>query len=163
MATKNFIGETIYVAAALPTANTAVAFRALTWVKAGGVQQLPQLGVSHANTDVEDLETGFTAGVKGAATGNSSSMAFRDLGQAQMDPGQAIIKAASEGATGEMSIMIVRGSGANRAPVVGDPVKYAQGYAHSFLENQGNVSAHKGFTAGFKQNAPTVDATYAAS
>lgn len=162
MATKNHIGETIFVARALPAANTLAGFRALTWVKATGVQQLPQFGVSHANTDVEDLETGFTAGVKGAATGNNSSMAFRDLGNAQMDPGQLIIKEQSEHGDGDISIMIVRGSGANRAPAVGDPVKFAQGYAHSYLENQGNVTSFKGFTAGFKQNAPTVDGTYTA-
>lgn len=152
MATKNYIGETIEVAAALPDTNDATGFASLTWVKAAGVQQLPQLGTSHANIDVEDLESGFTAGVKGAGTGNDSQMAFRDLGAAARDPGQQIIKDAAEGAGGEMSIRIT--------PKPGDtttPVKYAQGYAHSYLENQGNVSAFKGFTANFKQNAPTVE------
>lgn len=153
MATKNYIGETIHVVAALPETNTAAGFAELDWTKAAGVQQLPQLGVSHANTDVEDLESGFTAGVKGAGTGNDSQMAFRDLGTAVRDPGQQIVKTAAEGAGGDISIRIT--------PKAGDtttPVKYAQGYAHSYLENQGNVSAHKGFTANFKQNAPTVEA-----
>lgn len=152
MATKNYIGETIHVAAALPATNDANAFAGLDWVKAAGVQQLPQLGLSHANTDVEDLETGFTAGVKGAGTGNDSQMAFRDMGTATRDPGQQIVKTAAEAADGMLSIRIT--------PKPGDtttPIKYAQGYAHSFLENQGNVSAHKGFTANFKQNAPTVE------
>lgn len=162
MSTKNFIGETMYVSPALPVTNDAAGFRALTWTKAAGLQQQPQLGVSHANIDVEDLETGFTAGVKGAGTGNTSSMAFRDPGLAAPDPGQAIIRAASDGAEGILSIMIVRGSGPNRAPAAGDPVEFAQGYAHSYLKNQGNVTNHKGFTAGFKQNAPTVESTYQA-
>lgn len=163
MATKNYIGETIYVAAALPAANTAAGFAALTWVKAAGVQQLPQLGVTHANIDVPDLESGFTAGVKGAGSGMDSQMAFRDLGTPTMDAGQLILKNASEGADGEISVKIVRGSGANNAPVSGDPVKYAQGYAHSYQENQGNTTNHKGFVVNFKQNAQTVTATQGAT
>lgn len=157
MATKNYIGETIHVVAALPTANTAAAFAEMDWTKAAGVQQLPQFGISHGNTDVEDLETGFTAGVKGAGAGNDSQMAFRDLGTATRDPGQQIIKDAAESAGGDICVRIT--------PKPGDtttPVKYAQGYAHSYIENQGNVSAFKGFTVNFKQNAPTVEAPQAA-
>lgn len=152
MATKNYIGETIHVAAALPASNDANAFAGLDWIKAAGVQQLPQLGLSHANTDVEDLATGFTAGVKGAGTGNDSQMAFRDMGTATRDPGQQIVKTAAEAADGMLSIRITPKSGDTTTPI-----KYAQGYAHSYLENQGNVSAHKGFMANFKQNAPTVE------
>lgn len=159
MATQNHIGKTIYVVAALPATNTEAGFEALTWVKAAGVQQTPQLGVSHANIDVEDLESGFTAGVKGAATGMDSQMAFRDMGAGTMDAGQAIIKAQANNQRGPMSVKIVDGSGINGAPVAGDPVQYAQGYAHSYQENQGNVSNFKGFTANFKQNALTVDGT----
>ena len=157
MATENFIGQTLYVSAALPATNTAAGFEALTWTKAGGIQQLPQLGTSNAIIDVEDLQTGFTSGVKGAGSGNDSQMAFRDTGTP--DDGQAIIKTAANGANGAMSIKIVEGSGTAQAPVSGDPVEYAQGFAHSYLFNQGNVSNHKGFTANFKQNALSVSAT----
>jgi len=157
MATENFIGQTIFVSAAIPATNDAAGFVALTWTKAGGVQQLPQLGTTNAIIDVEDLQTGFTSGVKGAGSGNDSQMTFRDTGS--VDAGQAIIKTAANGQTGSMSVKIVEGSGVANAPVSGDPVEYAQGFAHSYLFNQGSVSAFKGFTANFKQNALSVAAT----
>jgi len=157
MATENFIGQTLFVSAALPATNNAAGFAALTWTKAGGVQQLPQLGTSNAIIDVEDLQLGFTAGVKGAGTGNDSQMTFRDTGA--VDDGQVIIKTAANGAGGAMSVKIVEGSGVDQAPVSGDPVEYAQGFAHSYLFNQGNVGAYKGFTANFKQNALSIAAT----
>ena len=162
MATKNHIGETIYVSRALPATNDAAGFAALDWTKAPGVQQLPQFGVTHANIDVPDLESGFTAGVKGAGAGIDSQMAFRDMGTAEMPAGQRMIKEASDENDGTLSIMILRGSGTDNAPAAGDPVKYAQGYAHSFTENQGSTTSFKGFTANFKQNARTVTGTYSA-
>ena len=155
--TSNYIGETIFVSAGNPTANTAAAFALLTWTKANGIQQLPELGTTNANIDVEDLESGFTTGVKGAAAGNDSSMAFRSLSAS--DTGQEIIRTAANGQQGLLSIRIVDGSGVANAPVAGDPLIYAQGYAHSFVENQGNSGAFKGFTASFKQNALSIVAT----
>lgn len=157
MATSNDIGKTLYVSAALPATNDAAGFEALTWTKVEGLQELPQIGVSHANIDVPDLQSGFTAGVKGAATGNDSQMMFRDIGSA--DAGQDIIHTASDGGSGSMSVKIVEGSGTDNAPVSGDPVEYAQGYAHSYLKNKGTTTSHEGFAANFKQNALSVTAT----
>lgn len=155
-ATRNHIGKTIYVSAALPATNDATGFEALSWTKAAGVQQLPQLGITHAMTEVPDLESGFTKAVKGAGVGRDSEMTFRTVAS---DSGQGIIKTAAEGDEGVLSVKIVRGSGASNAPVTGDPVQYAQGIAHSYVENQGNDTNHEGFTAGFRQNEPTIDAT----
>ena len=145
------------MSAALPATNNAAGFVALTWTKVEGIQQLPQLGTSNAIIDVEDLQTGFTSGVKGAGSGNDSQMAIRDIGSS--DAGQVIIKTAANGPDGAMSIKIVEGSGTDQAPVAGDPVEYAQGFAHSYLFNQGNTSTYKGFTANFKQNALSISAT----
>lgn len=156
--TGSHIGKTIYVAAALPATNTAAGFEALTWVKIGGVQTLPQLGVAHSNIDVADLQTGFTQGIKGAGSGNDSTMAFRDVAA---DAGQEDVRdlANAGGTLGAGSIKIVKGSGASQAPAIGDPVQYAQGYFHSYVENQGDDSTHEGFSVNFKQNALTVNAT----
>ena len=156
--TGSHIGKTIYVAEALPATNTSGGFEALTWVKAGGVQTLPQLGVSHNNIDVPDLQTGFTGGIKGAGSGNDSTATFRDV---PADPGQEDIRGLADagGTLGAGSIKIVKGSGTDQAPVAGDPVQYAQGYFHSFLEIQGDDSSHEGFSVNFKQNALTIDAT----
>lgn len=158
MTTGSHIGKTLYVAEALPATNDAAGFEALTWVKAEGVQVLPQLGVSHANIDVPDLQTGFTAGVKGAGTGNDSTCSFRDVAA---DAGQEDIRGLADagGTAGAGSIKIVKGSGASQAPVAGDPVQYAQGYFHSFVEIQGDTTTHEGFQVNFKQNDLTVNAT----
>lgn len=151
------IGKTLYVAAALPATNTEAGFEALTWVKVSGVQSLPQFGVSHANIDVPDLQTGFTAGVKGAGSGNDSSMTFRMVAS---DAGQEDLRdlANAGGDAADCSIKTVMGSGTAQAPATGDPVQYAQGYAHSYIENQGDTTTYEGFSVNFKQGAPTIDA-----
>jgi hypothetical protein len=156
MAVRNNIGKTLYVSATLPTANTATAFAALTWTKVEGLVSGPQLGVTHANIDVPDLQTGFTKGVKGAGQGQDSQMAFTIDGS---DPGRTIVKDAANGGQGLLAIKLVTGSGANQQPVSGDPVQYAQGYVHSYTENQATTDSYEGFTVNFKQNAQTVDAT----
>ena len=158
MTTGSHIGKTIYIAEALPATNDAAGFAALTWVKVNGVQTLPQLGVTHADIPVPDLQTGFTAGVKGAGTGNDSTMTFRKVAS---DAGQEDVKnrANAGGTGGYASLKIVKGSGTAQAPVAGDPVQYAQGYLHSFVEIQGDDSSHEGFSVNFRQNDLTVDAT----
>tara|TARA_B100000678_G_scaffold138199_1_gene115470 strand:- start:1665 stop:2150 length:486 start_codon:yes stop_codon:yes gene_type:complete len=156
--TGSHIGKTIYVAEAVPATNTDAGFEALTWVKVEGVQTLPQLGVSHSNIDVPDLETGFTSGLKGAGSGNDSTATFRLV---DADAGQEDIRdlANASGTAANGSIKIVKGSGTDNAPTEGDPVQYAQGYFHSYLEIQGDDSTHEGFSVNFKQNALTIDAT----
>ncbi len=154
--TKSFIGRTIYVVAVVPATNNAAGFEALTWVKAGGPQVLPQLGVTHSLTDVPDLESGFTAALKGAGAGTDTTATFRNV---PSDAGQAILKTAAHDGDGLMSVKIVDGSGVNQAPVTGDPVEYAHGIAHSYQPNQGDTTTHEGFTVGFRQNDLTVEGT----
>lgn len=155
--TRSHIGKTIYVAAALPATNTAAGFDALTWVKVNGLQSVGSLGVSHAAIDVPDLETGFNGRLKGAASGNDVDAAFRAI---DGDAGQASVETLATGPSGECSIKIVRGSGASNAPVLGDPVEYAQGYLHSYVDIEKSDSTHEGFTVKFQQNAHTVKATH---
>lgn len=156
MAVKNHLGLTIYVSAALPATNDAAGFEALTWAKASNWVELPQLGVSHETIDVPDGESGFTAGVKGAGAGVDTTMAFSIDGA---DAGQTIIRTQADDQGGDISVKIVRGSGTDNAPVSGDPVEYAKGFAHSYQENQGTTSSYEGFTAGFRQNGLTVKDT----
>ena len=151
--TQNFIGQTIYVAEAYPSANTSTAFEALTWVKVEGLITLPQLGVTHSMIDVPDLQTGFTSAVKGAGQGVDTTATFRDV---PADAGQEDIKAAADSQAGILSVKIVDGSGTAQAPVSGDPVLYAQGIAHSHQPNQGDNASYEGFSVGFRQNAPTI-------
>jgi len=154
--TQNFIGQTIYVAEAYPSANTSTAFEALTWVKVEGLITLPQLGVTHSMIDVPDLQTGFTGAVKGAGQGVDTTATFRDV---PADAGQEDIKTAADSQAGILSVKIVDGSGTAQAPVSGDPVRYAQGIAHSHQPNQGDNASYEGFSVGFRQNAPTIVAT----
>lgn len=158
MTTGSHIGKTIFVAQAVPATNDAAGFAALTWVKVNGLQTLPELGISHSMIEVPDLQTGFTTGLKGAAAGNDSTSTFRMIAG---DTGQGNVRtlANAGGTSGRGSIKIVKGSGTNQAPVTGDPVQYAQGVFHSYVEIQGDDSSHEGFSVGFRQNALTVDAT----
>ena len=152
------IGKTIYVATALPATNDEPGFDALTWVKVNGLVSVGSLGVSHSNIDVPDLQTGFTQGVKGAGAGNDVSIVFRRVAS---DTGQGNVKTLGNagGPAAVGSIKIVRGSGAAQAPATNDPVQYAQGYFHSYAENEASDTSYEGFTVQFKQNAATVDAT----
>lgn len=158
--TGSHIGKTIYVAEAIPATNDEGGFAALTWTKVNGVQVLPQLGVSHSNIDVPDLESGFTQGLKGAGSGNDSTASFRDV---DGDAGQETLRdlANAGGDAGLGSIKIVKGSGENNAPTAGDPVEYAHGYFHSYVKMQGDTSTHEGFSVNFKQNALTVEGAQA--
>lgn len=155
-ATRNNIGKSIYMSSSLPATNDSTGFEALTWTQINGVQQLPQLGVDHANIDVPDLLTGFTTGIKGATSGVVSQMTFRKVAS---DTGQANLRTASDDSQGLIAIKIGTGSGTAGALVTGDAVQYAQGYAFGYQENQGNETTHEGFTVSFHQNALTIDAT----
>jgi len=152
--TQNFIGQTLFVAEAYPSANTSTAFESLTWVKVEGLITLPQLGVTHSMIDVPDLQTGFTSAVKGAGQGVDTTATFRNVAS---DAGQEDLKNSADSQAGIISIKIVDGSGTAQAPAAGDPVKYAQGIAHSHQPNQGDNTSYEGFTVGFRQNAPTID------
>jgi hypothetical protein len=151
MATRNNIGKTIYFSATLPATNDAAGFEALTWLELEHPQTLPQFGVSHANIDVADLKSGLTKGVKGAASGVDSQGSCR-IEASALATNQATFKALCESAGGNVAIKIGTGSGASAALASGDPVVYAQGYVHSYQENQATDSSHEGFTYSFKQN-----------
>ena len=66
--------KAIYVTAGVPTANTAAAFAALTWTRVAHPVTGPSFGLTHANIDVPNLETGFTLGAKGAGSGIDRQM-----------------------------------------------------------------------------------------
>lgn len=156
----NHIGKTLYIATAHPATDDAAGYEALTWVQVKGLQVLPTLGGSHALIDVEDLATGETTAEKGAHSGNDSSMSFRTVAS---DTGQTNLKAQADDNDGLLSIKIGSGSGTDSgdgpALETGDPVEYAKGIAHSYTDNEGNVSNHDGFSTSFRQNGKKVTAT----
>lgn len=153
--TRNNIGKSIFFSTALPATNDKAGFEALTWVELEHPQTLPQFGVTNANIDVPDLKTGFTSGVKGSASGVDSQGSNRIVDSA-LATGQASFKTLCDSAGGVCAIKIGTGSGAAGALVATDPVEYAQGYVHSYQENQATDSTHEGFVYNFKQNALTV-------
>jgi len=155
MATRNNIGKTIYFSTTLPATNDAAGFEALTWVELEFPETLPQFGVTNNNIDVPDLKSGFTKGTKGAASGVDSQGSNRIDGSV-LSTGQAAFKTLCDGASGACAIKIGTGSGAAAALVATDPVEYAQGYVHSYQENQATDSSYEGFVYNFKQNALTI-------
>jgi hypothetical protein len=158
MTTANQIGLTLYGVAGLPATNNKAGFEALTFVQLKGTQMLPSFGVTHGNIDVSDLGTGFTSGVKGAATGSDSTFTFHGTGA---DTGVATAIVAANNEAGLYSLKIVRGTGTDSgdgpAPVAGDVVQYAQGYLHSYVLNPKDDASFEGGTINFKQNDVTVD------
>lgn len=161
--TRSHIGKRLYVAQALPATNDPAGFAALNWIEVKGIQVLPQLGVTHAAIDVPDLASGFTRGLKGAGTGNDSTMTVRKIAA---DPGQLDVQELADvgGTQGSGSIRIVTATGALDADGVpalvnADVCQYAQGFFHSYVEIQGDTTTHEGFTVNFRQNAVTVNAT----
>jgi len=110
MTTGSHIGKRLFVAQALPATNNAAGFEALTWVEVKGWQVLPQLGVSHAAIDVPDGASGFTQGLKGAGTGNDSTMTVRKIAA---DAGQADVRELADvgGQDASGSIKIVKATG----------------------------------------------------
>lgn len=153
--TQNNIGKTVYVADELPATNDAAGFEALTWVKASGVQSIGGIGITHSGIDIPDLQTGFTRQVKGAGAGTDSVLTFRHVSS---DAGQGDLKTLGEGKQGVGSVKIVRGSGTAEAPATDDPVRYAQGYFHSYTPNEDSVTTHGGFSVTFRNNAVAIDA-----
>jgi hypothetical protein len=157
---RNNIGKTFYVAAGLPATNTAAAFEALTWVIVNGPQVLPQLGISHGQIDSPNVATGFSKSLKGVASGVDTTATFSKI---SADPGQVILRTAADDSQGLISVKIGTGSGADTgegpALVTGDPVEYAQGYAHSYTPNQPDTTTEEGFTVSFRQNDFTVEGT----
>ena len=158
---RSHIGKRFFVAAELPDTNDAAGFEALDWIEAKGIQVLPQLGVTHAAIDVPDLSSGFTQGLKGAGTGVDSTMTFRLI---LNDAGQEDLKELADvgGTQGSGSIKIVTAGGtldSDSVPAIeaGDPVQYAQGFFHSYLELQGDTTSYEGFTVNFRQNAVTIN------
>lgn len=158
--TANFIGQTMYVAQALPATNDDTGFEALTWVQVKGIQTLPVFGVTHNGIDVPDLATGFTQSVKGAAAGRDSTFSFRRIAA---DAGQIDVAEQAADDDGLGSIKLVTGSGTDSgdgpAATSGDRVVYAQGYFHSLEPNQGTDSSFEGSSCSFRQNAVEVEAT----
>jgi hypothetical protein len=158
MTTNHNIGLTLYGVAGAPATNNKAGFEALTWVQLKGTQDLPVFGVTHNNIDVSDLGTGFTSGVKGAATGNDTTITYHGDGT---DTGIATAIVAANAQSGVYSLKIVRGSGADTgdgpAPVVGDVVEYAHGYLHTYAKNALNDSTSEGASINFKQNAASVN------
>jgi len=157
---SNHKGMTLWIATALPATNDAAGFEALTWVQVKGIQTLPVFGVTHSNTDIPDLATGFTSGTKGAGSGRETQFTYREI---TGDTGQGNVETQGVDRDGIVSLKIAEGSGTDSgdgpAVVTGDPVQYAQGYLHSHEENQGSDNSFKGATCTFKQNNFTVKAT----
>jgi hypothetical protein len=158
MATKTNIGKSVFYSPALPATNDAAGFEALTWTEVEHPIQAPQFGITHANVDVPDLKTGFTTGAKGAASGVDSQSSYRIDGGA-LKTGQSALKTAAETLDTVGSFKVGRGSGTDGALETGDPVEYAQGYVHSYNENQATTDTYEGFSVNFKQNAVSVKAT----
>jgi hypothetical protein len=118
-------------------------------------QTLPQFGIAHTNIDVSDLKTGFTSGVKGAGSGLDTQGSNRIV-DSELATGQAAFRVICDSTGGNIALKIGTGTGTAGALDTGDVVEYAQGYVHSYQENQATTDTHEGFVYNFKQNAPTI-------
>lgn len=153
--TETHIGKQVWIATSVPATNDDTGFEALSWEKVGGFVGGFQLGFPTSNVDVPDLEAGITLGAKGMRSGQDSTGTFRRI---DGDTGQASIKTEAESEATAGSIKIISAE-VDAAPASGDRVQYAQGYFHSYVENEVSGDGYEGFSVNFKQNRPAVDAT----
>jgi len=153
--TNTHLGKQVFIATGIPATNDAAGFVALTWVRINGFVGGFQLGFTASNVDIPDIAVGITLGAKGMRSGNDSTASFRNVAS---DTGQTNIKGYADDATSAHSVKIIS-AGAGAVAETGDPVQYAQGYYHSFIENEIAEGGYEGFSVNFKQNAPTVNAT----
>lgn len=157
---KTQIGKRLYISTTLPATNDAAGFEALTWTLVEGRQQLFQLGITHATIEIEDLD-GFNGAAKGAGQGTESTGMFYDVfSSSARDEGQEDLITAAESADGTIAVKQVKGTGTGNAPATGDPVEYAQGFAHSYVPMQPTVSTYEGFNVTFRQTERTVRAPH---
>jgi len=153
--TRTHLGKQVWIATGIPATNDAAGFVALTWVRVNGFVGGYQLGFAANNVDIPDLAEGITLGAKGMRSGNDSTGSYRNVAS---DTGQANIKGYADDETSAHSLKIIS-AGAGVVAETGDPVQYAQGYFHSFTENEISEGGYEGFSVNFKQNAATVNAT----
>lgn len=155
---RNQLLKYLFVAEALPATNDAAGFQALTWVRANGYLGGVQLGVPNEGVTVPTgVETGLNKVLKGAGTGQASTLTFDRIAA---DAGQLdVIGLATTSATGNGSIKIVTVATAGASVTAGDPVQYAQGVFHSYVENAIEAGNYEGFSVVFQQNAHAVNST----
>ena len=153
--TETHLGKQVFAATGIPATNDTSGFEALTWVRVNGFVGGFQLGFSANNVDIPDIASGITLGAKGMRSGNDSTASFRNVAS---DTGQTNVKGYADDATSAHSVKIIS-AGAGVAAATGDPVQYAQGYFHSFLENEIAEGGYEGFSVNFKQNAAAVNGT----
>ena len=153
--TKTHIGKQVFAAAGIPATNDDTGFEALTWVRVNGFVGGFQLGFAANNVDIPDLAEGITLGAKGMRSGNDSTASFRNVAS---DTGQTNVKGYANDASSAHSVKIIS-AGVSVAAATGDAVQYAQGYFHSFLENEIEEGGYEGFSVNFKQNAAAVNGT----
>lgn len=134
-----------YIATGLPASFTKTAYEALTWVQVKGIVSIGTTGVTDAITDVPDLETGFSKGIKGARAGTETPVVMREI---KADPGQVAFKAAC-GAFVEYSFKILE-------PGASAEVEYISGLPHDWQRNERSTTSYAGFTASVRSNYPSI-------
>lgn len=153
--TRTHLGKQVWIATGVPATNDAAGFEALTWVRVNGFVGGLQLGFSANNIDIPDMGSAITLGAKGMRSGNDSTINFRNVAS---DTGQTNIRTYANDSTSAHSIKVISAA-IDAVAETGDPVQYAQGYFHSFTENEISEDGYEGFSVNFKQNAPTINAT----
>jgi len=153
--TKTHLGKQVWAATGVPATNDDSGFEALTWVRVNGFVGGFQLGFTASNVDIPDIASSITLGAKGMRSGNDSTASFRNVAS---DTGQTNVKGYADDATSAHSLKIISAA-TGVAAETGDAVQYAQGYFHSFLENEIAEGGYEGFAVNFKQNAATVNGT----
>ena len=153
--TKTHLGKQVFAAAGIPATNDDTGFEAMTWVRVNGFVGGFQLGFAANNVDIPDIAEGITLGAKGMRSGNDSTASFRNVAS---DTGQANVRGYANDASFAHSVKIIS-AGVGVDAETGDAVQYAQGYFHSFLENEIAEGGYEGFSVNFKQNAAAVNGT----
>lgn len=138
----------VYLATGIPATFDKAGYEAMTWLQVKGIVSVGAVGVTDAMTDVPDLESGFTKGVKGARVGDDVPFAMREI---KADPGQAAFKTACAAFT-EYSVKVVE-------PTASGEVEYFSGPPSNWKRNERSTTTYAGYTASVRMNYPSVVTT----
>ncbi len=141
------LGKKLYIATGLPATFDQAGYEAQTWVQVKGVEDMGEIGVTHATISVNDLEAGRTYNKKGAATGTSTNVTLRNL---PGDAGQAALKAACADVSAtndEYSYYAEDQAGA---------IEYWSGSAHSWNHRRSGLNTSAGFTCTIENDTDVV-------
>ena len=136
------VGGTLYISLALPSADTAGAYNALTWTTVSGVEKWPEAGDTVADITFTGID-GNTVHMPGAVDGGVGAFAFRSD---ELDAGQIALRSVNN-STQEAAFRFIAADGKK---------EYSRGLIANVRSNPRDATTYIGFTGEYRVNSRTI-------